>query len=100
MVELQTKDKEFDEKLKVIIFDVLQKGKFNSKLFSRLNTKEIESYLKQITKDDYKRVADEIKTNQNRSFWQRIYLFKNNGANRSISKIFTSKLLDSENLCL
>ncbi len=59
--ELQIQDKNFDKKLKVIIFDVLQKSKFNDKLFSRLNTKEIKSYLEQISKDDYKRVADEIK---------------------------------------
>lgn len=86
--ELQTKDKEFDEKLKVIIFDVLQKGKFNNKLFSRLNTKEIESYLKQITKEDYKRVADEIKKQTKTDLFgkESTSVQKNNGANRSIPK--------------
>jgi hypothetical protein len=86
--ELQTKDKEFDEKLKVIIFDVLQKGKFNNKLFSRLNTKEIESYLKQITKDDYKRVADEIKkqTKTNLFGKESTSILTNNGTNRSVPK--------------
>ena len=58
--DLQTEDKDFDEKLKVIIFDVLQKRGFNDKLFSRLDTEEIESYLRQISEDDYKRVADWI----------------------------------------
>jgi hypothetical protein len=92
---LQTKEKEFDKKLKVIIFDVLQKGKFNNKLFSRLNTKEIESYLKQITKDDYKRVTDEIKkqTKTNLFGKESISVQKNNGANRSIPKSSLRKYL-------
>ncbi len=86
--ELQTKDKDFDEKLKVIIFDVLQKDKFNNKLFSRLNTKEIESYLKQITKDDYKRVSDEIKkqTKTNLFGKESTSIPTNNGTNRSVPK--------------
>lgn len=86
--ELQTKDKDFDEKLKVIIFDVLQKGKFNNKLFSRLNTKEIKSYLKQITKNDYKRVADEIKKQTKTDLFgkESTLVPTNNGANRSIPK--------------
>lgn len=86
--ELQTKDKKFDEKLKVIIFDVLQKGKFNNKLFSRLNTKEIEAYLKKITKDDYKRVADEIKKQTKTDLFgkESTFVQKNNGTNRSIPK--------------
>lgn len=86
--ELQTKDKDFDEKLKVIIFDVLQKGKFNNKLFSRLNTKEIESYLGQISKDDYKRIADEI-TKQTKTdlFGKKsTSIPTNNGTNRSVPK--------------
>jgi len=86
--ELQTKDKDFDEKLKVIIFDVLQKGKFSNKLFSRLNTKEIESYLKQITKDDYERVSDEIKkqTKTNLFGKESTSIPTNNGTNRSVPK--------------
>lgn len=86
--ELQTKDKDFDEKLKVIIFDVLQKGKFNNKLFSRLNTKEIESYLKQIAKKDYKRVADEIKKQTKTDLFgkESTSVQKSNGTNRSIPK--------------
>lgn len=59
--ELKITDKDFNDKLKVVIFDVLQKGKYNGKLFSRLNTKDIEGYLGEISKNDYKRVADEIK---------------------------------------
>ncbi|MFA5109462.1 MAG: hypothetical protein WC458_02890 [Patescibacteria group bacterium] len=58
---LDIKDKDFKEKLKVIIFDVLQKIKFNEKLFSRLNTKEIDSYLKSISDNDFKRVAEYLK---------------------------------------
>ncbi len=57
---LKITDKDFKEKLKVIIFDVLQKGKFNDKLFSRLNIKDIEAYINQISKSDHKRVSDEI----------------------------------------
>ncbi len=59
--ELEITDKDFKDKLRVIIFDVLQKDKHNGKLFSRLNIKGIKDYLEQISKDDYKRVADEIK---------------------------------------
>lgn len=86
--ELQTKDKDFDEKLKVIIYDVLQKGKFNNKLFSRLNTKEIESYLGQISNNDYKRVASEIKKQTKTDLFgkESTSVQKNNGANRSIPK--------------
>lgn len=86
--ELQTKDKDFDEKLKVIIFDVLQKGKFNNKLFSRLNTKEIESYLGQISKNDYKRIADEIKKQTKTDLFGKksTSIPINNGNNRSIPK--------------
>ncbi|MDD4575839.1 MAG: hypothetical protein PHI36_05370 [Bacteroidales bacterium] len=86
--ELRIKDEDFDEKLKVIIFDVLQKGKFNSKLFSRLNTKEIESYLKQITKDDYKRVVDEIKKQTKVDLFgkESASVPTNNGTNRSFPK--------------
>lgn len=93
--ELQTKDKDFDEKLKVIIFDVLQKDKFNDKLFSRLNTKEIESYLKQITKADYKRVAEEIKkqTKTDPFGKESASVQKSNGANRSIPKSSLRKYL-------
>ena len=58
---LKITDKDFKEKLKVIIFDVLQKGKFNDKLFSRLNVQDIEAYINQISKSDYKRVSDDIK---------------------------------------
>ncbi|MDI9347090.1 MAG: hypothetical protein QM538_01115 [Methylacidiphilales bacterium] len=100
--ELQTKDKEFDEKLKVIIFDVLQKGQFNSKLFSRLNTKEIESYLMQITKDDYKRVANEIKKQTKTDLFgkESTSVKKNNGANRSNPKSSDRKYLISNNCVL
>lgn len=86
--ELQTKDKDFDEKLKVIIYDVLQKGKFNNKLFSRLNTKEIESYLGQISNNDYKRVASEIKKQTKTDLFGKksTSIPINNGNNRSIPK--------------
>lgn len=58
---LKIEDKEFKEKLKVIIFNVLQNDKFNNKLFSRLNVKEIKDYLKQISLEDSKKVMDKIK---------------------------------------
>src|SRR3989344_865662 len=59
--DFKVADKDFSKKLKVIVFDVLQKSKFNDKLFSRLNVKDIEAYLKDISTDDYKRVDNEIK---------------------------------------
>lgn len=58
--DLEIKDKDFGEKLKVVILDVLQNSQFNNKLFSRLNVKEIGAYLKHISSDDYKRVVEEI----------------------------------------
>lgn len=66
---LKTSDQDFKKKLKVIIVDVLQKSKFNDKLFSRLNVKEIEAYLRQISKDDYTRVADEIKKHTSKNLF-------------------------------
>ena len=59
--DFKVADKDFSKKLKVIVFDVLQKSKFNDKLFSRLNVKDIEAYLKEISTNDYKRVDNEIK---------------------------------------
>jgi len=58
--QLQIGDKDFGNKLKVIIWDVLENGKYNGKLFSRLNVKEIEDYLKSISEDDYSRVSNKI----------------------------------------
>lgn len=58
---LKITDKDFKKKLKVIIFDVLQKSKFDDKLFSRLNVNDIDAYLKQISTDDYSSVNSEIK---------------------------------------
>jgi len=86
--ELKTKDKNFNGKLKVIIFDVLQKGKFNGKLFSRLNVKEIESYLGQISKDDYERVAEEIKKQTQTDLFGKksTSISTSSGVNRSIPK--------------
>jgi len=67
--ELQITDKNFKENLKVIIFDVLNKSKFNNKIFSRLDTGEISAYLKQISSDDYKRVAEEIKKSSKKNLF-------------------------------
>ena len=62
---LYVRDKDFDKKLKVIIFDVIKKVGFQGKLFSRLNGGEIENYLKQISEKDYQRVAEELKKQAN-----------------------------------
>ena len=59
--QVKIDDKDFANKLKVVVWDVLQNRKYNDKLFSRLNVKDIEGYLKNISEQDYKRVQDEIK---------------------------------------
>jgi hypothetical protein len=87
--DLKVVDKDFKEKLKVIIFDVLQKSKFNDKLFSRLNVKDIEAYLKLISSDDYKRVDDEIKKQTKKDLFGNKSAFvipAGNGGKRSIPK--------------
>ena len=60
--ELKVGHGEFDEKLKVVICDVIGKKKPGGKLFSRLNVSEIKNYVEQISESDYERVAGEIKT--------------------------------------
>ena len=60
--ELKVGHGEFDEKLKVVIYDVIDKKKPSGKLFSRLNVNEIKNYVEQISESDYERVAGEIKT--------------------------------------
>jgi len=59
--KLKIKDKDFDKKLKVIVWDVLKSGYYNGKLFSRLNNKEISNYLQSISDQDYERVSKDIK---------------------------------------
>jgi hypothetical protein len=59
--QLKIKDKEFDNKLKVIVWDVLNKEKNNGKLFSRLNNKEILEYLQNISEKECEQVSNEIK---------------------------------------
>lgn len=64
--KLNIKDKNFDNKLKVIAWDVLKNGKYNGKLFSRLNNKEISEYLQNISAQDYDRVLREIKEDESK----------------------------------
>jgi len=93
---LKITDKDFKEKLKVIIFDVLQKSKFNEKLFSRLNVKDIEGYLKQISTDDYKRVSDAIKKQTNKDLFGKETTTispTNNSGKKSIPKSSLRKYL-------
>lgn len=59
--KLKIKDKDFENKLRVIAWDVLKSGKYSGKLFSRLNNKEISGYLQSIADQDYDRVSREIK---------------------------------------
>jgi len=59
--KLKIKDGDFNKKLKVIVWDVLKSGQHNGKLFSRLNNKEIQDYLKNISDKDYDRAKQEIK---------------------------------------
>jgi hypothetical protein len=87
--DFKVAEKDFQEKLKVIIFDVLQKSKFNDKLFSRLNIKDIENYLKQISADDYKRVAIEIKRQTKKDLFgnkSAVVIPASSGGRRSIPK--------------
>ncbi|MBI5122641.1 hypothetical protein HZA75_02160, partial [Candidatus Roizmanbacteria bacterium] len=65
--DLKIKDKDFSEKLKVIIFNVLKKEDFKgNKIDSRSLNKnsEKERYLKSINKDDFVRVEKEIKNSK------------------------------------
>ena len=59
--ELKVDNGEFDKKLKVVIYDVIDKKKPSGKLFSRLNVNEIKNYVEQISESDYEKVAGEIK---------------------------------------
>jgi len=72
--KLEITDKDFDNKLKVLILHVLQKKDFSgNKIDSRsLNTnKEKETYLKSITIEDIKKVNNEIKKNTTSNlFWE------------------------------
>lgn len=53
----------FKDKLKVIINDVLKKSTYNDKLFSRLDNKEIASYLKEIDEEKISQAQKEVKDN-------------------------------------
>lgn len=61
MGDLEMVDKQFPEKLRVVITDVLAKATFNKKIISRLSQSEISQYLKDISKSDFKRADDYIK---------------------------------------
>lgn len=52
---LKINDNNFDDKLKVIITDIISKDKFNGKVFSRLNKEDINNYLNTL---NTKRIAD------------------------------------------
>lgn len=52
---LNINDNSFDDKLKVIITDIISKDKFNGKVFSRLNREEITNYLNTLSN---KRISD------------------------------------------
>ncbi len=94
--DLKIADKDFKEKLKVIIFDVLQRNKYNDKLFSRLNVKDIDGYLGEISKEDYKRVAEEVKKQTKTDLFgkQSTTVAQSNGAaNRSNPKSSLRKYL-------
>ncbi len=62
---LTIEDTGFDEKLKVIIVDVLQNAKHNEKPFSRLKNEEITEYFDSIIPETYERVKDEIAASTN-----------------------------------
>ena len=60
--ELKVGNTDFDEKLKVVIFDVIGKKEPSGKRLSRMNVEEIRNYVNQIAETDYRRVSGEIKT--------------------------------------
>lgn len=61
--ELSVASNDFEDKLKVIINDVLKKSTYNDKIFSRLDNKEIGSYLKEIDEEKIKQAQEEVKEN-------------------------------------
>lgn len=61
--ELSVASDNFEDKLKVIINDVLKKSTYNDKIFSRLDNKEIGSYLKDIDEEKIKQAREEVKEN-------------------------------------
>ncbi|MHB1663934.1 MAG: hypothetical protein ACYCT7_01545 [bacterium] len=87
---LKIKDKDFNEKLKVIILNVLGKEDFNgNKIDSRSLNKnnEKESYLKSIKTDDFEKVKDKIKKSKTENlFGEEVIEIKNQSAKRSIPK--------------
>jgi hypothetical protein len=67
--QLNIRDKTFKDKLKVIIWDVLNNGTYKEKLFSRLKVNEIDDYLKEISENDYQRVSVEIEKQKTKNLF-------------------------------
>jgi CRISPR/Cas system CSM-associated protein Csm2 small subunit len=59
--KLSIGDSKFMNKLKVIIIDIYQNGKYKDKIFSRLNQQEIKEYLDGIDQNKINKVEQEIK---------------------------------------
>lgn len=67
--ELSVASSDFEDKLKVIINDVLKKSTYNDKIFSRLDNKEISSYLKDIDEEKITQAQEEIKENTSKNLF-------------------------------
>ena len=64
---LVTDDIRFEDKLEIVINDVLQKKTFNKKIFSRLSAEEIEEYLNSITLNDLPSEKSTVKGHSSQS---------------------------------
>jgi len=96
---LHIEAKDFEKKLVIIIWNVLNKGKFKEKLFSRMGIGEIEEYLKSVSSDDYNRVMEEIEKQKSQDLFgkERISLLPATSKRTKVTKqpdvIFGKKLI-------
>jgi len=93
---LTINDQDFEDKLKVIILNVLKKKDFKgAKLDSRsLNkTEQKEKYLRSVRKDDVKKVEEEIKKNTTKNLFGNITTHITSSSKRSLPKSFIREYL-------
>jgi len=93
---LTVADKDFENKLKVIILNILKKKNFNGdRLDSRsLNKSEqIEAYLKSIKKEDVTKVKEEIEKSSQKTLWGDTITTIKTGTKRSFPKSSARKYL-------
>lgn len=97
--DLEVRDKDFKEKLKIIIYNILNKTDFSgNKIDSRsLNTnKDKEKYLQSIQVEDSNKVDNEIKKNEEKNlFWEKIAIPKSKQNFKSKIKINPKSVMRS-----